>query len=145
MKASDAVAKFLAAHQVHHCFELVGGMITHLLDSLAQDGRFNIISMHHEQSAAFAAEGVARQTMGKQLAVAMGTSGPGATNLITGIGSCWFDSVPCLFITGQVNTHELKGERAIRQQGFQELDIIPMVASITKYAAQVTDANKLLP
>ncbi|MGB4811060.1 MAG: thiamine pyrophosphate-binding protein [Methylophilaceae bacterium] len=145
MKASDAVAKFLAAHQVHYCFELVGGMITHLLDSLAQDGRFNIISMHHEQSAAFAAEGVARQTMGKKIAVAMGTSGPGATNLITGIGSCWFDSVPCLFITGQVNTHELKGERDIRQQGFQELDIIPMVASITKYAAQVTAAEKLLP
>ncbi len=145
MKASDAVAKFLAAHHIHYCFELVGGMITHLLDSLAQDGRFNIISMHHEQSAAFAAEGVARQAMGQQIAVAMGTSGPGATNLITGIGSCWFDSIPCLFITGQVNTHELKGERAIRQQGFQELDIIPMVVSITKYAAQVTDANKLLP
>ncbi|MGZ4956441.1 MAG: thiamine pyrophosphate-binding protein [Methylobacter sp.] len=145
MKASDAVAKFLAVHHVHYCFELVGGMITHLLDSFAEDGRFNIISMHHEQSAAFAAEGVARQTMGRQIAVAMGTSGPGATNLITGIGSCWFDSVPCLFITGQVNTHELKGESAIRQQGFQELDIIPMVASITKYATQVTDANKLLP
>lgn len=145
MKASDAIAKFLAAHQVHHCFELVGGMITHLLDSLAQDGRFNIISMHHEQSAAFAAEGVARQTMGKQIAVAMGTSGPGATNMVTGIGDCWFDSVPCLFITGQVNTHELKGERAIRQQGFQELDIIPMVTSITKYAVQVTDREKLLP
>lgn len=87
MKASDAVAKFLAAHQVHYCFELVGGMITHQLDSFAEDGRFNIISMHHEQSAAFAAEGVARQTMGQQIAVGMGTRGPGATNLITGIGS----------------------------------------------------------
>ncbi len=75
----------------------------------------------------------------------MGTSGPGATNLITGIGSCWFDSVPCLFITGQVNTNELKANRAIRQQGFQELDIIPMVAPITKYAVQVTDSLKLLP
>ncbi len=145
MKASDAVARFLAAHNVHYCFELVGGMITHLLDSLAQDGRFNIISMHHEQAAAFAAEGVARQAMGKELAVAMGTSGPGATNLVTGIGSCWFDSVPCLFITGQVNTHELKGQRAIRQQGFQELDITLVVASITKYSARVTDSTKLLP
>lgn len=145
MKAADAVAKFLAAHQVHYCFELVGGMITHLLDSLAQDGRCEIISMHHEQAAAFAAEGVARAAMGKQIAVAMGTSGPGGTNLITGIGSCWFDSVPCLFITGQVNTHELKGKRAIRQQGFQELDIIPIVASITKYAVQVTDPINLLP
>lgn len=145
MKASDALAKFLIAHRVQTCFELVGGMITHLLDSLAESKQFNIISMHHEQSAAFAAEGVARYTKGKTLAVAMGTSGPGATNLITGIGDCWFDSVPCLFITGQVNTRELKGERAIRQQGFQELDIVEVVRSLTKYAVRVDRPEDLLP
>lgn len=120
-------------------------MITHLLDSYAESGQFNIVSMHHEQSAAFAAEGVARHTKGKTIAVAMGTSGPGATNLITGIGSCWFDSVPCLFITGQVNTRELKGERAIRQQGFQELNIVEVVRSVTKYAVRVDNPEDLLP
>lgn len=120
-------------------------MITHLLDSLAESGQFNIVSMHHEQSAAFAAEGVARYTKGKTIAVAMGTSGPGATNLITGIGSCWFDSVPCLFITGQVNTRELKGDRAIRQQGFQELDVVEVVRSLTKYAVRVDNPDDLLP
>lgn len=145
MKASDALARFLIAHRVHTCFELVGGMITHMLDSLAESGQFNIISMHHEQSAAFAAEGVARYSKGKTVAVAMGTSGPGATNMITGIGDCWFDSVPCLFITGQVNTRELKGGRAIRQQGFQELDIVEVVKSLTKYAAHVDSAEALLP
>lgn len=145
MKASDALAKFLIAHRVQTCFELVGGMITHLLDSLAESGQFNIISMHHEQAAAFAAEGVARQSRGKTIAVAMGTSGPGATNLITGIGSCWFDSIPCLFITGQVNTRELKGDRAIRQQGFQELDIVEVTRSLTKYSARVDHADDLLP
>ena len=144
MKASDALAKFLIAHQVQTCFELVGGMITHLLDSFAESGHFNIISMHHEQAAAFAAEGVARQTKGKTVAVAMGTSGPGATNLITGIGSCWFDSIPCLFITGQVNTRELKGDRAIRQQGFQELDIVEVANSLTKYAVRVHSVDDLL-
>lgn len=71
MKASDALAQFLIAHRVQFCFELVGGMITHMLDSLAESGQFNIISMHHEQSAAFAAEGVARFTKGKSVAVAM--------------------------------------------------------------------------
>lgn len=145
MKASDALAQFLIAHRVQFCFELVGGMITHMLDSLAESGQFNIISMHHEQSAAFAAEGVARFTKGKSVAVAMGTSGPGATNMITGIGSCWFDSVPCLFVTGQVNTHELKGERSIRQQGFQELDIVEVVRSLTKYAVRVDRSEDLLP
>lgn len=145
MKASDALAKFLIVHQVQTCFELVGGMITHLLDSFAESGQFNIISMHHEQAAAFAAEGVARQTKGKTIAVAMGTSGPGATNLLTGIGSCWFDSIPCLFITGQVNTRELRGERAIRQQGFQELDIVEVARSLTKYAVRVDNPEDLLP
>lgn len=145
MKASDALTKFLIAHHVQTCFELVGGMITHLLDSFAESGQFNIISMHHEQAAAFAAEGVARQTKGKTIAVAMGTSGPGATNLITGIGSCWFDSIPCLFITGQVNTRELKGNRAIRQQGFQELDIVEVAHSLTKYAVRVDKVDDLLP
>ena len=145
MKAADALTKFLIAHQVQTCFELVGGMITHLLDSFATSGEFNIISMHHEQSAAFAAEGVARQTKGKTVAIAMGTSGPGATNLLTGIGSCWFDSVPCLFITGQVNTFELKGDRAIRQQGFQELDIVEVARSLTKYSVRVDHVNDLLP
>ncbi|PPK73732.1 acetolactate synthase large subunit [Methylobacter tundripaludum] len=144
MKASDVVAKFLINHRVQTCFELVGGMITHLLDSFAESGQFNIVSMHHEQSAAFAAEGVARYTKGKTIALAMGTSGPGATNLVTGIGSCWFDSVPCLFVTGQVNTRELKGEQAIRQQGFQELDIVEVVRSLTKYAVRVDDPEDLL-
>lgn len=145
MKASAAIAKILEQHKVQYCFELVGGMITHLLDSLAENGRCTIISMHHEQAAAFAAEGVARQACGTSIALAMGTSGPGATNLLTGVGSCWFDSIPCLFITGQVNVNELKGDRAIRQQGFQELDIVSMSRSITKYSGQVTEAIQLLP
>ncbi len=145
MKASAAVAKYLLAHNVQMCFELVGGMITHLLDSFAETGGFSIISMHHEQSAAFAAEGVARCAKGKTLAVAMGTSGPGATNLLTGIGSCWFDSVPCLFITGQVNTHELRGYRGVRQQGFQELDIVEVARSLTKFAVRIDSAENLLP
>ncbi len=145
MKVSDAIAKFIATHEVKYCFELVGGMITHLLDSLAADGRVRIISTHHEQAAAFAAEGVARQAKGRGIAIAMGTSGPGATNLITGIGSCWFDSVPCLFITGQVNTNELKYGLGVRQQGFQELDIVSVAGAITKSAVQVTDRLRVLP
>jgi acetolactate synthase-1/2/3 large subunit len=144
MKASDGVAALLARQGARFCFELVGGMITHLLDSIASRGETRIVSMHHEQAAAFAAEGVARASCGTELAVAMGTSGPGATNLLTGVGSCWFDSVPTLFITGQVNTNELRGERAIRQQGFQELGIVEMARPITKYAAQVRTPSELL-
>jgi acetolactate synthase-1/2/3 large subunit len=81
--------------------------------------------------------------MGDTPAVAMATSGPGATNLLTGVGSCYFDSTPAIFITGQVNRHEQKGSRAIRQLGFQETDIAAMAAPITKKVFSVTDAEHL--
>lgn len=141
MKASDFVALYLEARGIKHVFELVGGMITHLLDSITEKSDISIISCHHEQSAAFAAEGYARIT--GIPGVALATSGPGATNLLTAVGSCFFDSTPTIFITGQVNTHELKGERSIRQLGFQETDIISIASPICKSAVQVKKASDL--
>ncbi|MGY2339204.1 thiamine pyrophosphate-binding protein [Pseudomonas sp. SDO5532_S415] len=145
MKASDAVAKVLAENDVLHGFELIGGMITHLVDSINLLGKTKLVSMHHEQGAAFAASAVSRATNHKVLGVALGTSGPGATNLMTGIADCWLDGHPCIFLTGQVNTYELKGDRSIRQQGFQELDSVALVKSITKYACQISHVDELIP
>ncbi len=142
MKASDFVAGYLRSQGVSHVFEVVGGMITHLIDSIAARGDIQLVSMHHEQAAAFAAEGVARMT--GVPGVAMATSGPGATNLLTGIGSCYFDSYPAVFITGQVNRHELKGDRGVRQLGFQETDIVSMARPITK-AAWLVGSPEALP
>src|SRR5438132_466548 len=141
MKASDYVAEFLHARGVPCVFELSGGMITHMLDSIHRLGHTRIVSMHHEQGAAFAADAVGRMT--GIPGVAMATSGPGATNLLTGIGSCYFDSNPAVFITGQVNRHEQKGDRAIRQLGFQETDIVSMARPITKSARMVREAAEL--
>ena len=140
-KGSDVIARFLDDQGVECVFELVGGMITHLLDSIHLAGEIRIVSMHHEQGAAFAAEGLARIT--GVPGVAMATSGPGATNLLTGIASCYFDSTPAVFITGQVNRNELKGDRAIRQMGFQETDIVSLAAPITKAAWQVETPEQL--
>jgi acetolactate synthase-1/2/3 large subunit len=141
MKASDYIVEFLAAHGVHVVFGYSGGAITHIMDSLqrAEDVRF--IQTYHEQTAAIAAEGVS--WFGKTVGVAIATSGPGATNLLTGIADAYFDSIPSLFITGQVNTYEYKNDKPIRQQGFQETDIVSIVKPITKYAALVADATRL--
>ncbi|HEY3378479.1 MAG TPA: thiamine pyrophosphate-binding protein, partial [Armatimonadota bacterium] len=136
MKVTDYIVAFLEAQHIPYVFELSGGMITHLLDSFARRGTIPLISMHHEQAAAFAAEAVARIT--GLPGVALATSGPGATNLLTGIGSCYFDSVPAVFITGQVNRDEQKGQRHIRQLGFQETDIVAMATPVTKAAWQVS-------
>ena len=141
MKATDLLTKILVGHGVTHVYEMIGGMITHIVDSIATDGRIKLISMHHEQGAAFAVDGHSR--VSGTPAVALATSGPGATNLITGIGSCYFDSVPSVFITGQVNRHELKGNRQIRQLGFQETDIVSIVTPITKGAWRVDDPAQL--
>lgn len=141
MKASDYIALYLERRGVTHVFELIGGMITFLLDSLHQKTGVQIVSMHHEQGAGFAAEGYGR--MSGIPGVAMATSGPGATNLLTTIGSCYFDSTPAVFITGQVNRHEQKGDRAIRQLGFQETDIVSMARPVTKAAWLVNDPADL--
>lgn len=136
MKLSDYVIDFIRLEGIDHVFEFIGGAITHLIDSVYHRKDIACVSVHHEQSAAFAAEAYGRL---KGLGVAMATSGPGALNMLTGVGSCWFDSVPCLFITGQVNTYEYKFDRPVRQVGFQETDIVSVAKPITKYAVLVTD------
>ncbi len=141
IKASDYIADELHRQGVTVLFEMIGGMITHIIDSIHQRGQIKIVSVHHEQAGGFAAEAVGRMT--GVPGVALATSGPGATNLVTAIGSCYFDSVPTVFITGQVNTSELSTGRALRQQGFQETDIVSVVRPITKAAWQLTDAEDL--
>ncbi len=141
MTTSDWIAETLVEQGVDTVFEVVGGMIAIVIDALHRDGRVRIVSCHHEQAAGFGAEGHARMT--GIPSVAMGTSGPGAINLLTAVGSCYFDSVPVVFITGQVNRSEQKGERPVRQLGFQETDIAAMAEPITKAAWQVRTAEEL--
>jgi acetolactate synthase-1/2/3 large subunit len=141
MTSNETVAQYLATRLpdfgVTHVFELVGGMITVLLDAMHQNPALSVVSTHHEQGAGFAAEGFARAA--GRPAVAMATSGPGATNLLTAIGSCHFDSVPVVFITGQVNRSEQRRDDRGRQGGFQETDIVAMATPVTKWATMVVD------
>ena len=141
MKASDYIASFIQQHGVNDVYGYIGGMITHLVDSIARTPGMRFVQTYHEQSAAFAAEGYAIEN--DKLGVAISTSGPGATNMITGIADAWFGSVPVLYISGQVNSYEYKYDKPIRQQGFQETDIISIVKPITKYAALVDKAENL--
>lgn len=142
MKASDYIVEYFIEKGITDVFGYPGGMVTHLMDSLSKyRDKIKAHCTYHEQGAAFAACGFA-QVSGK-VGIAYATSGPGATNLITGICNAYMDSIPTLFITGQVNSFEQKGELKVRQRGFQETDIVSMVKSITKYAVSVNDANKL--
>jgi acetolactate synthase I/II/III large subunit len=141
VQASDWIADFLAGQGVESVYEVAGGMIANLIDALYRDGRVQIVSCHHEQAAGFAADAHARMT--GVPGVAMGTSGPGAVNLLTALGSCYFDSTPAVFITGQVNRSESRGDRPIRQLGFQETDIVAMAAPIAKAAWRIDTIDDL--
>lgn len=132
MKASDYIVSFFEQRGVNVVFGYIGGMITHLVDSLGQNENMRYIQTYHEQTTAIAAEGYAIES-GK-FGVAICTSGPGVTNMMTGIADAFFGSIPVLFISGQVNTYEYKYDKPIRQQGFQEMEVVNVVKPITKYA-----------
>lgn len=141
MKVCDYIVKYLEAKGVENVFGYPGGMILPLMDSLSRSGKINLHITYHEQAAAFAACGYAK--VSSKVAVAVSTSGPGATNLITGIADSYFDSVPVVFITGQCNSKESKGDKKLRQSGFQETDIAGMVRGICKYAVCVDSPSDI--
>jgi acetolactate synthase-1/2/3 large subunit len=141
VKASDYIIEYLIRSNITRVYGYIGGMITHLVNSIYLKKDIEMISTITEQGAAFAAEGEARIT--GNTGVVMVTSGPGATNLVTGIASCFFDSTPVIFITGQVNTYEYKGNIPIRQNGFQETEIVSIVRPITKYSVLVDNVENL--
>lgn len=141
MKVSDYIVSFLEEKGVDVVFGYIGGMITHLVDSLDKNPNVRFIQTYHEQTAAIAAEGYALES-GK-FGVAICTSGPGVTNMMTGIADAYLGSIPVLYITGQVNTYEYKYDKPIRQQGFQETDVISIVKPITKYAKMVDNAKDI--
>lgn len=141
MKLSDYIASFLVSKDIRVVFGYIGGMITHLVDSIDRNPKLKFIQTYHEQTASIAAEGYALES-GK-FGVAIATSGPGATNMVTGIADAFFGSIPVLYITGQVNTYEYKYGKPIRQQGFQETDVISIVRPITKYATMVDTPDQI--
>lgn len=137
MRVADYIFEFIARQGIGHVFFLPGGGAMHLNNALLRQPRLSAVSMLHEQGAAIAAEGYAR-TSGK-FGVCLVTSGPGATNAITGLAGAWFESTPALFVSGQVKRADLKGDSGLRQLGTQELDIVSVVTPLTKYAVCLLD------
>ena len=137
MKLSDYVISRLEEY-TKDIFLISGGGCIHLVDSLSKS-KINLIPTLHEQGASIAAESYAQYT--NKLGVALVTTGPGATNAVTGIASAWLDSIPMLLVTGQVQNKDRVGDKKIRQLGFQEIDTVSIYNSITKYAITVTDPS----
>ena len=141
MKLADYVMSFLAEKGVKTVFMLPGGGCMHLVDSLGRNKDLDYVCCLHEQAAAIAAESYAQHT--NNIGVALVTTGPGGTNTITGVSAAWIDSTPVIFISGQVKRSDLMGCSGVRQMGPQEVNIVPIVQSITKYATTVTEPQKI--
>ncbi|MEI8389873.1 MAG: thiamine pyrophosphate-binding protein [bacterium] len=138
IKITDYIVKRLEEYGIKHVFMISGGGAMHLNDSFGQSEKIKYICNHHEQASAIAAEGYARIKGG--LSVVCVTTGPGGINTLNGVLGQWTDSVPVLYISGQVKTETLKTsypELNLRQLGDQEADIISLVKPITKFAEQI--------
>jgi acetolactate synthase-1/2/3 large subunit len=141
---ADAVAYFIEKFCFPKVFLVTGGACAFMVDAIGRNNNLDFVTFQHEQSAAMAADAIWRTN--SQVGVTMATSGPGATNLITGIACSWFDSIPSLHITGQVNSNESSKYLGVnvRQAGFQETDIVSMVKPITKAAEYFDSVDKLV-
>lgn len=142
IKVSDLVFDYIASLGVKHVFYLPGGGAMHLDDSLGHHEGLTPVCMLHEQPCAIAAEAYARISEG--FGVCVVTSGPGATNAITGLAGAWLDATPVIFLSGQAKRADLVNGQGIRQFGIQEIGIVDIVKSITKYVVQVRDAEDIL-
>ncbi len=141
MKLSDYIVEYFYKIGIKDYFGYQGTMIAHLVNSIGKDNRVKNHICYNEQGVALAAVGYAKSSEKRVCAYA--TSGPGATNLITGIADAYYDSVPVIFITGQLNTYEYSQINTLRQQGFQEADIVSIIKPITKYAIKIEDTNDI--
>ncbi len=140
MRVADYIFSFLVEQGLDHVFMITGGGAMHLNDAVAKQPKLKAIFNHHEQACAIAAEGYYRSGSVEKMAIINVTSGPGGTNTITGVAGQWLDSIPAIYISGQVKnetTINACPELNLRQLGDQELNIVEIVKSITKYAAIV--------
>ncbi len=135
MKVADYIINHLADYGIEDVFLVYGAANGDLVDAFTRNDKIRYVAVMHEQGGGFAAEGHAK--ISGKIGVAMATSGPGGMNFVTSIGNCFYDSVPCLFITGQINSKFMRPDESIRQIGFQETDIISVVKPMTKYAKTI--------
>lgn len=135
MKVAKYVAKKLSENGVDTVFGQIGGFNADLVDAIAEGEKRKFVLNYHEQGAAFAANAYAM--VGEKIGVATSSGAPSSCNLVAGIANAFFDSVPCLFLVGSVHSKAVRESPDIRQNAFEELDMISMVAGITKYAVKV--------
>jgi acetolactate synthase I/II/III large subunit len=141
MLLADYVIEWLTSNNINNIFTVSGGGSIALCDAATKSNSMSYYCCHNEQAAAFAAEGYARAS--KSIGATLVTTGPGGTNALTGVSSAWIDSIPLIFISGQVFSNQLIGHSKLRQLGVQEINIVDLVKPNTKYAVCLKSPNNI--
>jgi len=141
IRVADYVASFIKKIGVDCVFMVPGGGAMFLNDAIQSKKNLDYVANHNEQASSIAAEAYSRVT--ENIGVAVVTTGPGSTNAITGVAGAWIESVPLMIISGQVKRSDLKGKSGVRQIGPQEVDIVSIVKSITKYATTIKNPKNI--
>ena len=141
MNNSDYIVKFFIKKGIDTAFGVTGGGAMFLNESFRKQKKLNFVFMHHEQSAAMAAESYYR--VNKKPAILSVTSGPGSTNAVTGVIGAWIDSIPMIVISGQVESKDMIKKSKTRQIGIQEANTVDIIKSITKYSKVITQNSDL--
>lgn len=141
MRLADYVINWLASKNITKIFTVSGGGSIALCDAVAISNKVDYYCCHNEQAAAFAAEGYARSKNG--VGAGLFTTGPGGTNAITGVSCAWIDSIPVMFISGQVFSNQVIGKSKLRQLGVQEINIVDLVKPNTKYAVLLKSSDDI--
>ena len=143
VKLADYVINFYSNIGVDKIFVVYGAANGDLIDAFSRNKKTEYVAVLHEQAGGFAAEGYAKVKGKKIPGVSIATSGPGGMNFVTSAGNCFYDSVPAVFITGQVNSQFMKSDDSVRQIGFQEADMCSIFKSVTKYTKLILDPNSI--
>lgn len=143
-RVADYIARYFYNKGIRKAFMVTGGGAMHLNDSIARVVPFEVFFHHHEQACSIAAEGLYRAC--GEVGLVNVTTGPGGLNTLTGVLGQWTDSIPAIYLSGQVKFETTVAscrDLRLRQLGDQEVDIIPIVKNITKYAVSITDPLQL--
>jgi acetolactate synthase-1/2/3 large subunit len=139
-RAVDVFLQYLKAEGVRVVFGIPGGLLHPFFEAIEEDEELRLVVSRHEEGAAFMADGCSR--LSRKLSVCAGTSGPGATNLMTGVACAFADGVPMLVVTGQAASYA-HGKGAAQETSREDIDIVAMFKPVTKYSAMVTSASSL--
>lgn len=141
MKVCEYIVKLLNEHNVTHIFGYIGGYNQDIVDALHKNGGIKFILNYHEQASAFAVN--AYSVIKEQPAVATSSGAPSSLNLVAGIAEAYFDSNPCVFIVGSAHSLATRKDKRLRQNTFEEIDMVHLVSDITKYAVKIENAKDI--